>query len=187
VSHQGHTPAGSPRRSNPRDNSTRTLLIIAVILAVLVMIAIGTFVGIRAALNDATDQLISSNASASDPVLDTRIKELDYAGPILNSNVEATTRELNDALDQMGYSGFNYFNRPIVAPSSTNTPQEIWDQITLGSFQSWNIAQGGDIEEAKRVVAYFTQRSDNSQVVADYSQLFAYRTVLTLMSSRNIE
>lgn len=71
--------------------------------------------------------------------------KLDYVGPILNSDTEATTARLNAALDELGYGGYNYFNRPVVQPSLSNNTQEIWDQFTLASFQAWERSTQGTL------------------------------------------
>lgn len=79
--------------------------------------------------------------------------KLNYVGPILNTDTEATAARLNAALDGLGYAGYNYFNRPVVQPAITNSTQEITDQMTLASFQAWELSNQGTLkmDEAMKI------------------------------------
>lgn len=109
--------------------------------------------------NNLTDGEINQDGNLSAPGIDldnntatleskslSRVQELDYAGPILNSDTSSTLARMNTSLAEMGWGEYGYFERPIVEPSVDNTAQQIWDQIALGEFQAWEAAQSGTPE-----------------------------------------
>lgn len=96
----------------------------------------------------------------------TRVEQMDYAGTKLNQNVEAQTVALNRELERMGWGDYNYFNRPVVEPVVTNTPQEIWDQITLAEYTAWKTAQAGDLNEAKKLASAIAEGKEYDELVA---------------------
>lgn len=98
----------------------------------------------------------------------TRAQQLDYVGPKLNANTQTTTDQLNGALDSMGWGKYNYFNRPVVQPDVNNTPQQIWDQITLGSFQAWKTAQDGNLTEADKLAEGVAEDQEYSDLTATF-------------------
>ena len=90
------------------------------------------------------------------PYTYTRQEQLDYAGSKLNANAQATAERMRDRIGRQ-YSNFTgddgQTTRTVVKPSLDNTPQQIWDQITVGTFQAWETAQNGNAEEAKKLAA----------------------------------
>jgi hypothetical protein len=100
--------------------------------------------------------------------------KLDYVGPILNSDTEATTARLNAALDELGYAGYNYFNRPVVQPSLSNSTQEISDQMTLADFQAWELSNQGTLkmDEAIKIADTITRGREYN----DLTELFGKPT-----------
>ena len=93
------------------------------------------------------------------PYTYTRQEQLDYAGSKLNANAQATAERMRDRIGRQ-YSNFTgddgQTTRMVVKPSLDNTPQQIWDQFTVGAFQAWEEAQSGNIEEAKKLAAAAT-------------------------------
>lgn len=86
----------------------------------------------------------------------TRQEQLDYAGTKLNTDMQATAERMRDRIG----AHTTFFTeddgktvRTVVKPALDNTPQQIWDQVTVGSFQVWEEAQNGNIEEAKKLAA----------------------------------
>lgn len=90
------------------------------------------------------------------PYTYSRQEQLDYAGTKLNTNMQATAERMRDRIGRQ-YSIFTgddgQTTRAMAMPSLDNTPQQIWDQITVGSFQAWEAAQNGNIDEAKKLAA----------------------------------
>lgn len=90
------------------------------------------------------------------PYTYSRTEQLDYAGVKLNNDAQAAAERMRDRIGRQ-YSNFTgedgKTTRTIAKPSLDNTPRQIWDQITVGSFQSWEAAQGGNIDEAKKFAA----------------------------------
>ncbi|WP_156045887.1 MULTISPECIES: hypothetical protein [Actinomycetes] len=80
----------------------------------------------------------------------TRAQQMDYAGPELNSSVARDTQLVLDELKSSGWDDYNFFNRQIVVPNRNNSPQQIWDQITLGYSHVRNLSLT-DIQEAKKI------------------------------------
>ncbi|HUO61882.1 MAG TPA: hypothetical protein VMT96_00315 [Candidatus Bathyarchaeia archaeon] len=75
-----------------------------------------------------------------------RAQQLDYAAPILNSNMANYVEQFKV---QVGHT--DAFSGPLVQPSVNNTPQQIWDQVVVGAYQAWKIADQGNMNEAKKV------------------------------------
>lgn len=96
----------------------------------------------------------------------TRVQQMDYAGPKLNANLDSQASALNDELNRLGWKDYNFFNRSVVKPSVTNTPQEIWDQQTLGAFTAWKTAQGGDMAEAKKLATGIAEGGEYDDLVS---------------------
>lgn len=99
----------------------------------------------------------------------TRTQEMDYAGPKLNASIEQDTILVNQLLDESGWSDYNYFNRPVVPPSLDNTPQQIWDQITLGYAHVRNLAIEGDVEEARKLATAVAEGQEYDELVATFA------------------
>jgi hypothetical protein len=120
----------------------------------------------------------STEAPRSDPAsmtgqefLDglTRVQQMDYAGSKLNANIQEQTNSLNADLDSMGWGDYNYFNRPVVSPNVDNSPQEIWDQISLADHTAWKLAQDGHIDEAKRVASAIAEGQELDELIATFA------------------
>lgn len=97
-----------------------------------------------------------------------RVEQMDYAGTTLNQSVEADTQLVLDELKRSGWDDYDYFNRPIAEPSINNTPQEIWDQITLGYAHVRALASSGEIEdinEAKKIATAVAEEKEYSDLV----------------------
>lgn len=86
----------------------------------------------------------------------TRAEQLDYAGVELNTDMQSTAERMRDQIGRQypiftGEDGVT--TRTLAKPSLDNTPQQIWDQITVGTFQAWEAAQGGNMNIAKKLAA----------------------------------
>lgn len=99
------------------------------------------------------------------PYTYTRQEQLDYAGVELNTNMQATAARMRERA--MGTQNTTFFAgdtdtsaRTVVKPSLDNSPQQIWDQITVGTFQAWEAAQNGNIDEAKKLAAVVADPED---------------------------
>ena len=90
------------------------------------------------------------------PYVYNRQEQLDYAGTKLNTDMQATVQRMRSRIGE--HSTFFTEDdgetvRTVVKPALDNTPQQIWDQVTVGSFQTWEQAQNGNVEEAKKLAA----------------------------------
>lgn len=109
----------------------------------------------RLPIADATgDQFVGNDTMY--PYKYTRQEQLDYAGAVLNADMQATAKRMRDRVGSQ-YSIFTSEDgkttRRVAMPSLENTPQEIWDETTIGIFQAWEAAQNGNVNEAKKLAA----------------------------------
>lgn len=92
-----------------------------------------------------------------------RVEKLNYAAPILNTNMEQTANQFRTALHASG--GSNVFERPVAPANVNDTPQQIWDHITLGAYQAWKTAQGGNMEQAKKLASVVAEGNEYNKLV----------------------
>lgn len=128
----------------------------------------------RLSIADVTgDQFVGADTMY--PYAYSRQEQLDYAGTKLNTNMQATAERMRDRIGRQ-YSDFTgddgKTTRTIVKPSLDNTPQQIWDGIKVGTFQAWETAQSGDVEEAKKLAAVvadpeYREYSDQVKLFSD--------------------
>lgn len=168
------TSAGSGGNNDSKTdrNGKRTLVIAVTSLAILALIGWGVNSYVKTTMvENIASNLVGEDPpegqyGAGDPNTEdhsdaattgsdsTRVDELDYAGPKLNSNTKETLARMNKALADMGWGDYGYFERSIAKPSPDNTAQQIWDQVALGSYQAWETAQSdtpGALYEAERL------------------------------------
>lgn len=82
----------------------------------------------------------------------TRVEQMDYAGTILNASMDEDLQAEKEVLERLGWGDYNYLEgRDFVQPSLDNTPQQIWDQITLGYRHVYELARDGDMQEAQKI------------------------------------
>lgn len=95
-----------------------------------------------------------ANLDADYPYEYTLAEQLDYVGPKLNKDPHVTVEKMRSIMGSSHFTGEDGVTpRAIAAPSLSNTPQEIADQIAVGMFKAWEVAQTGDIDEAKKYAA----------------------------------
>lgn len=78
-------------------------------------------------------------------------EQMDFIAPELNKDIEDTIKRIRESVGQSHFTGEDGVTpRAVAAPSRTNTAQQISDQISLGTFKAWEIAQTGDVEKAEK-------------------------------------
>lgn len=95
-----------------------------------------------------------ANLDPDYPYAYTTAEQMDYVGPKLNSDPRATVSKMREIMGSSHFTGDDGVTPRVIAkPSLSNTPQEIVDQIAVGMFRAWEVAQTGDIDEAKKYAA----------------------------------
>ncbi|MFZ1360806.1 MAG: hypothetical protein WAS27_02155 [Candidatus Saccharimonadales bacterium] len=159
-----------PNTTDKEPQSKNKLIAIAAISSVTAAAAIGvgTYLGIQKKIDDMSEGLNGVIAEA--PVVPgetnpanmslaqfeelSRTEQIDYAGSILNASVKSDTQLVLEQLDLTGWSDYNYFNREVVQPSLSNTPQQILDQLACGFAHVRDVANSDDpngLNEAKKL------------------------------------
>ncbi|MGW8813071.1 DUF4190 domain-containing protein [Gordonia terrae] len=149
------------------------------VVAVVVTIALVTSVGSDLEMASPAREQNPSDMSVDQFSSLNRTQQIDYAGTKLNESTEADTALVLAQLTRTGWDDYNYFNRPIVDPGVANSPQEIWDQVTLGYAHIRNLASsGGPAVNEARKLAYgvaeggaYTNLTDDLGTDGNYSEV----------------
>lgn len=175
---QQYQPDPSIEQSGNKNNGNKKLPKWAKVTAgIAAVAAAATFGGLAAKEADRAETVATGEAVPGQQNLDpatmsadafkynlTRVQQMDYAGSKLNANIENQTKALNNELNKMGWQDYNYFNRPVVKPSLTNSPQEIWDQETLAAYTVWKTAQDGNATEARKLATAVAEEQEYNDI-----------------------
>lgn len=84
-------------------------------------------------------------------------EQMDYIGPKLNTGQQETVTRMQSIYGEAHFTEDDGVTpRTIALPSPSNSPQQILDQLAVGMFKTWEVAQAGDLEQAKKYAAGVT-------------------------------
>jgi hypothetical protein len=94
-----------------------------------------------------------ANRDPSYPFQYSRQEQLDYAATKLNDDAQAAADRARVILGNSSNltEDDGTTTRKIAKPDLANTPQQILDQFAVGTFQAWEAAHNGNVDEAKKL------------------------------------
>jgi hypothetical protein len=95
----------------------------------------------------------------------TRVEQMDYAGTKLNESMDDDAELVRKELSDAGWGDYNYLNRELVKPAIDNSPQQIWDQITVAYAHVRDLAQKGNMEEAVKEATAVAEGDELSDLI----------------------